>query len=212
MSPATETTISATKDKGLWVDSSTRTDPEFLTDPRRSRPKPVPLGAPWTEDPRKEHLENSTAQQERLEEIDQKIEALFEAAKEQVFEDGMESEFSKELVSLVKKYGNAAMKVIADLIIYEKINAEVASEALRWLGRMDHPASYSYRLWLLERSLRCSSARVRDGAVLGLASLDDPHAITHLKEAIQREECNELREDMEQVLAQLESTHQCHLS
>ena len=138
-------------------------------------------------------------------EIDQKIETLFGAAREQVFEDGMESDFSKELISLVKKYGNAAITVLTRLIITEQVNAEVASEALRWLGNIEHPASYRSRLWLLERSLFCSSARVRDGAALGLASLDDPHAIPHLRRAIQRENCNELRKDIEQVLIQLEN-------
>lgn len=149
-------------------------------------------------------VENSTVQQERPEEIDQEFTILFEAAKEQVFEDGMESEFSKELISLVKKYGDAAMEVVADLITNERVNAEVASEALRWLGRMDHLTSYHFRRWLLERSLRCSSAMVRDGAALGLASLNDPHAIPYLKRAILREGHIELREDMEQVLVQLE--------
>ena len=97
------------------------------------------------------------------------------------------------------------MEVLAYLIVYEKVNAEIASEALRWLGRMDHPVSYHYRLWLLERGLRCSSAIVRDGATLGLASLDDHHAVTYLKQTIQREPCEELRKDMGQVLIQLEN-------
>jgi hypothetical protein len=138
-------------------------------------------------------------------EIDQKIETLFGAAREQVFEDGMESDFSKELISLVKKYGNAAITILTRLIVTEQVNAEVASEALRWLGHMEHPKTYDNRLWLLEQSLFCSSARVRDGAALGLASLDDSHAIPYLKRAIQQENCTELREDIEQVLIQLES-------
>lgn len=174
-------------------------------------PRKVPQKAFWvTEDTTVKYytwLENCTAQQERPREIDQEITILFEAAKEQDFEDGMESEFSKKLASLVKKYGNAAMKVVADLVIHERVNAEVASEALRWLGRMDHPTSCHFRRWLLERSLGCSSAMVRDGAALGLASLDDPHAIPYLKQAILRENYTELREDMEQVLVQLEHAY-----
>jgi hypothetical protein len=46
---------------------------------------------------------------------------------------------------------------------------------------------------------------VRDGATLGLASLNDPQAITPLKQAIEREQIGELREDMQQVLDQLEN-------
>ena len=218
MNLATETAISPKIHPGLLADSLARTDQEFWNTLRRPRSKPAHTGAFWTRDSKKEHtedatvkyyvwLENYTAQQERPKEIDQRITILFEAAKEQDFEDGMESEFSKELVYLIKKYGNAAMETIADLIIYERVNAEVASEALRWLGHMDHPMSYHSRRWLLERSLGCSPAMVRDGAALGLASLDDPHAIPYLKQAILRENCSELRGDMEQVLVQLENTH-----
>lgn len=77
---------------------------------------------------------------------------------------------------------------------------------------MDHAPSYRFRLWLLERSLNCSQARIRDGAILGLSYLNDPHAISYLKLAIGLEKCTELREDMEQVLEQLESINQCHSS
>ena len=168
---------------------------------------------PWTTFLRQDvRLENSTAQQEVHKDLNQKMLTLLEAAKEQNFEDGMESEFSKELIDLVKEYGVDAIAALAHLIIVEKVNPEVASEALRWLGPIDHPASYRRRLWLLERSLRCSSARVRDGATLGLAFLDDPPMITYLRQAIQQEKIAELRADMAQVLAQLESTQQCHFS
>jgi hypothetical protein len=138
-----------------------------------------------------------------MSQIEPRVEALFIGAKEEVFEDGMESEFSKGLVSTIREYSDAAMEVVANLIVHEKVNPEVASEVLRWLGNVDHTPTYDKRLWLLERSLHCSSARVRDGATLGLASLDHPHAIPYLEGAIQREQSEELREDMKQVLEQL---------
>jgi HEAT repeat protein len=147
--------------------------------------------------------QNITAQEESLGEI---IKALFREAKEVAFEDGMETEFSKELIRLVKRHGKSAMEVITALLVNENVDAEVASEALRWLGRMDHPPSYRDRLWLLERSLFSSSALIRDGAALGLASLDNPHAIPYLRQAIEQEKYASLREDLEQVLEQLEST------
>ena len=160
------------------------------------------LGPVKTLDEHRE-LGNSTILQEPPEEIGQEIEALFIKAREERFEDGMESDFSSGLISMIRMCGNAAIEVIAKLILYERVNPEVASEALRWIGHIEQASTYTDRLWLLERSLRCSSARVRDGVALGLASLDDPHAIPYLKQAIQREQCEELREDMEQVLAQL---------
>jgi HEAT repeat protein len=142
---------------------------------------------------------------EIIEEIRRKTTALFEAAKDKYFEDGLESAFSNNLVALVEKHGEAAVKAITHLIASEIVNVEVASEALRWLGRMDHAPTYHTRLSLLERSLFSPSAPVRDGAALGLAAMDDPHAITYLKQAIQEEKYPTLREDLKQVLTQLEA-------
>jgi hypothetical protein len=156
--------------------------------------------------PRKqERLGTSTEPHETLDSLYSKLEAIFWAAKGEYFEDGIESEFTRQLNYIVKKYGNEAMEAITCLIVYEKVNPEVAGEALRWLGRIEHPESYEYRRWLLERSLSLNSTRVRDGAILGLSSMDDQHAIPYLKQAIEREQCAELKVDMEQVLEQLES-------
>ena len=207
MSPVTETINPAIMEANWWFVSTASTDVAA----RRPHLKPVP--PPWTVYSQQEvWLENSTAQRGVPQDLDQKTIALFESGKEQNFEDGTESEFSKAFIDLVKEYGVDAIEVLAHLIIEEKVNPEIASEALRWLGQIDHPASYRRRLWLLERSLSCSPARVRDGAILGLAFLDDPHAIPYLKQAIQREHVSELRTDMEQVLAQLENTRRCHFS
>jgi hypothetical protein len=135
--------------------------------------------------------------------LSKRIRALFAAAKEEVFEDGYESQFSRELVSLVERYGEQAIEPIIRLIVNEQVNPAVAAEALRWLGEIEDPLSYSSRRWLLERSLYSVSSQVRDGAILALASLDDPHAIPYLRRAIEQESCPELHEDMEQVLEQL---------
>ncbi|MEG4294173.1 hypothetical protein QUB76_36025 [Microcoleus sp. D2B6] len=154
---------------------------------------------------RPEGVESSTIKQDYSKELSEEIYSLFKASDEQNFEDGMETEFSKKLICLIKEYADEAIEIITGIIIYERVNAEVATEALRWLGNIDHAPSYRFRLWLLERSLSCSKARIRDGAILGLSSLNDPHAISYLKLAIEQEKCTELRKDMEQVLAQLES-------
>ena len=134
-----------------------------------------------------------------------KTEAIFWTAKGEIFEDGMESAFSRKLSYFVKRYSEDALEAITCLIVHEKVDPEIAGEALRWLGRVDHAESYEYRRWLLERSLSLSSTRVRDGAILGLASMDDRRAIPYLKIAIKKEQCSELKADMESVLEQLES-------
>lgn len=146
------------------------------------------------------------------EDIDRIVESLFVGATGQHFEDGMESKFSKELMSVIETYGNDALISIAWLVKNEKMDAEVVSEALRWIGYMDHGPTRNTRRGLLEKCLSSTSARVRDGAALGLAFLDDHRAIASLQKAIKKEKCSELKENLKQVLVQLENTRQCHLS
>ena len=150
-------------------------------------------------------LPNATISQNISEELEQEFTTLFAFAREEIFEDGMESEFSRRLVSLVRVNGEEALQLLTDLIIGERVNAEVAAEALIWLDEINDPLTYLSRLRLLQQGLFVSSARVRDGAIVGLASLDDPRAITSIKWAIGREQIDELRKNMQQVLEQLES-------
>jgi hypothetical protein len=135
--------------------------------------------------------------------VEKTIKRLFESAGEQYFEDGMESEFSRELVYLIKRYGNIAMSEIAYLITYVRVDNEVASEALRWLGHIDDPSTYGWRLWILEKSLSSDSPIVRDGAGLGLACMGDAHAIQYIRKAIEQETITELRNDLLEVLEEL---------
>ena len=137
-------------------------------------------------------------------EVEHAVERVFEAARDEYFEDGMESAFSRQLLSLVETYCEQMKEELAYWLVREKASPYVASEASRWLGQVDHAPSYRYRRWLLERCLRASSAIVRDGAGLGLAAMDDAHTIPSLRQAVQRESCEELRVNLQQVLDQLE--------
>lgn len=131
------------------------------------------------------------------------FDSLFRSVRELRFEDGMESYFSEHLISLVRTYGPFSKDILAQIFEDSTISPEVLSEALRWLGRMEDQPSYEARLWLLERALNSSSPTVRDGASLGLASLDDPRAARYLQAAIESEQIPDLRRDMEDVLSQL---------
>jgi hypothetical protein len=143
------------------------------------------------------------------EDLYSKVLSLFVAARSTDFEDGIHTEFSRSLVRLVELLGNSAVEVVASVILKEKVNPTVAAEALKWIGHIDQPKSYAFRLWLLEKSLRSSFPIVRDAALLGVASLDDHHSIPAVNDAISHETCPELREDLSQVLRQLDP--QCHL-
>lgn len=127
---------------------------------------------------------------------------LYEAAAE-VFADGMESAFSRRLLALLEEQGEMAMNQIILLAEEDVIAPEVLAEALRWFGHIGDGVAYAHRRWLLEHSLHHASARVRDGAILGLSFLEDPHAIPALERALGQEPSAILRADIEQALEDL---------
>ncbi|MGA6828711.1 HEAT repeat domain-containing protein [Nitrospira sp. NS4] len=131
------------------------------------------------------------------------VENLFRLGRNETFEDGTESLFSQQLIALLSKHGQSALLEIARIIAKEKTDAGVAAEALKWIGRTKHPATHAFRRWILLRGLTSSSAVVREGAILGLAFMKDPAAIPSLKEAFDREQTYELRDDLSHVLQQL---------
>lgn len=151
-----------------------------------------------------EQSSSTIMQRELTRHVEDTIDRLFESARELYFEDGMETDFSRELVSLVKKYGNLAMGEISYLITCGRVAEEVASEALRWLARIDDASTYGWRLWILEKSLSSKSPVVRDGAALGLVSMGDVHAIQHIRKAIDQETITELLYDLQGALKELE--------
>lgn len=140
---------------------------------------------------------------EKIDDIYDSVRSLFAQADEEQFEDGMESDFSRGLVALLWRHGDEAAEAIGHLITRERVNPEIAAEALRWLGRLEQAQTYRYRRWILEQALNCSAAIIRDGAILGLASMDDIHAKPYLERAVAKEECPELRDDMLQAIEEL---------
>jgi HEAT repeats len=135
--------------------------------------------------------------------IEEKLQSLFREGQEEIFEDGMDSEFSKNLLSFLNQYKIAGFDALTSIIISENVNPAMAAQALREIGHINDPVSHRQRRWLLEQALTLPSARVRDGAALGLAFMDDPDAIPSLQDAIEREKITMLRDDMIQVLEQL---------
>jgi hypothetical protein len=147
----------------------------------------------------------STSKEKLSTNLHDEFKQLFELAVDEEFEDGFESLFSRSLVSFIEKYDKKAIEALTPIFINEQINPEITAEALRWIGRIEHIPTHNDRQQLLERCLCCSSPYIRDGAALGIASMNDPHAIPSLKLAIKKETIFELRKDMKQVLFQLES-------
>lgn len=137
------------------------------------------------------------------------VRTLFQDAREATFEDGMESRFSTALSALIRTHGEAAVEAIRELVSAESQWREPASEALRWLGRIEDAPTHALRLRVLEQALQHPNSQVRDAAGLGLASMGEPHAIPALIEAIAREAIPQLRLDLQQVLDELRETAAC---
>ncbi len=151
----------------------------------------------------KAKFEEQEATREAL--IRREMNNLFSVGANEVFQDGEESEFSSGFVALVSKEGIRAISVLQSILANERTSATVASEALRWLTEVEDEETYNARRVLLERCLRARSSKVRDGALTGLASMNDRRSIAALREAIDAEHIRLLRGCMSRVLRQLES-------
>lgn len=132
---------------------------------------------------------------------------IFEKGASEFFEDGMDSNFAKELLLSVMGHGTTAIDAIAEYLFSSSANSDVGSEALRRLAEINDRRIPASRWALLNRGLRHRSSRVRDGAILGFASLDDPRALDLLKDAQTDETVPELRSLIEKVIEQLGATH-----
>lgn len=141
-----------------------------------------------------------------------RAEAIFVDAGEELFEDGIESGFSRSLEAFIWRYGAHGAQAITTLVLSGKFRPHLVAEALIWIGRSGNSASYNQRLWLLELCLRNRSAIVRDAAILGLASMEDVTAIPYVRAALDRESNVAVRRNLLLLLGQLESQGRCHFS
>lgn len=137
----------------------------------------------------------------------EQMKQMFERGASEFFEDGMDSNFAQELLLSVREYGNAAIDAIADYLFSSTVNSDVGSEALRRLADIEDQRILASRWALLQRGLRHRSSRVRDGAVLGFASLDDWRALELLKSMETEEPVPELRHLVQKVIEQLGAAH-----
>lgn len=151
--------------------------------------------------------ESSTAEVERHPELLRQVESVFEQGADEFFQDGMHSNFSRSLLAMLARYGRAAFQAIAEYVFSGSGNPDVISEALRWLADFDDPKMLPQRWAILQRALFDRSPRIRDGAILGFAALDDPRARSLLLGIQDSEKIPELRRLIRQVIDQLNATH-----
>ncbi len=147
--------------------------------------------------------ESSTAVTEIDPLLLKEIRELFERGASEFFHDGVHSTFSRALVRTLAQHGQAAFRAIAEYLFAGNPTPDVVSEALRWLADFNDASTLPQRWGILRQTLKHRSPRVRDGAILGFAALDDPRARSLLLEARNLEQIGELRSLIDQVVAQL---------
>lgn len=131
------------------------------------------------------------------------IGAIFRDADDEIFHDGMDSEFSRRLRDAIALHGNTAIETLETRLLAPESNTEASEEALRVLGDIKDTRTHAARLALLLRALESPDARIRDAASIGIAALDDPAAIDGLQCAIEAERSAWLRTNLDLTLRQL---------
>jgi hypothetical protein len=151
---------------------------------------------------------SSTKQVISSENIERELEQLFHEFRHEVFEDGIESDFSQRLLRMIETKGNMALLELNALLRSPSTPLTVSAEALRWLGQMRDRETHAYRRWILTDLLEAPTILIRDGAIVGLLTLDDPSIKHSVRAALESEPSEQLRKDLSQLLDQLEMPEQ----
>jgi hypothetical protein len=147
--------------------------------------------------------ESSTLLRELAPETKAKLDAMLDAARHAIIEDGMYNPINKRLPELVAKDFNTVLPALLSAIEAKRTTPIVAAEVLKELGRLRNVTSHAGRRWVLERALRSPWPFTRDGAGLGLARLGDPKAIQALRCAVENEPNAQTRADLQLVIDEL---------
>ena len=150
--------------------------------------------------------ESSTQVRTVTPEIQARLDALLDAARHDIIEDGKSNSVTERLAELFLSDFNAIVPALMAVIENGWMPPMIAAELLKELGRIRDSASHVTRRWLLERALNIPSPFVRDGAALGLARLADPAALRYLRRSIEAEPNAETRADLQLVVDELAAT------
>ena len=149
---------------------------------------------------------DTTATNHFLPQIVTELLEIFAVARYEYFEDGVETDFSRNIVQLVELYRESAVEAFRRMLSQNLLEPRLVAEAFRWFGQMEDSASHVKRRELLEKYLSHHSPYIRDGAMVGLAYMDDPAALDALRNALQHETITELRKYIQETINQLNRT------
>lgn len=137
--------------------------------------------------------------------MEEHLDYLCSIAYDEPFEAGIESQFARDLQRLCMYNPSAVLQSLRTRLMDNSMNSSVSAEILQWASRQEAAAIRTLVVDLLSVGLHHTSSLVRDAAASGLAYLDEDAAITHLRQALEREDIPELREDLEDLIRSLET-------
>ena len=151
------------------------------------------------------HLSSSSEFDDFLQQyVEEQLDRMFLEAQDEKFETGVDSRFSIGLQQLYEKDAVVLLSILRERLLGSAGVPDVLAEVLQWASRLEASFCRSNSVELLLIGLHDLSPFVRDSAALGLAYLSGRVAITHLREAAEREKVPELRADMFDLIESLE--------
>lgn len=131
---------------------------------------------------------------------------LYEIAKDEWFEDGLQSNLAVGLEVLLRNHPAAAIAALNQILSGHRISQTALMETLKVLGRIESPETHNPRLFLIVDHLNHMSAIVRDTSLVALCLLNDSQSIPYLESAATRVSdplfVDEVKETIRQIRGQ----------
>jgi HEAT repeat protein len=116
-------------------------------------------------------------------------------------EDGVEGAFSSRFAEMLDRNGPAFIDGLP--LNRKRLSVLTQAEALKLMGRVNHPNSERKRRSVLLAALKSSNVAIRDAAAIGLSYLGDPNTIEAVQDAAATESDLALREFLIDIVKEL---------
>lgn len=133
--------------------------------------------------------------------------ALLGQGSQEKIEDGFESQFEREFKQLFETNPTYTMEALHFAIHDAQFSTDVIRATLKvigWCTVEDRIADLQRKLF--EDALRSSSYDIREGALIGLSSLNDPQTLRIIQRSASNEKNSFLRQIYDTIIKQLQDT------
>jgi hypothetical protein len=131
------------------------------------------------------------------------IDRLLVIAESEHFEDGMESNLTIGLATVLRQYPREAFGILKAELSVRRLSQRILIELLHFFGRFRGREIADEQFGVVAAYLYHASPVIRDAAAVALAYMRDKRGIPVLEKVIASEKVDFLREDMKVVLAEL---------